>query len=141
MGSSCRSRVPKDTTGAPRVVVRTDAGKEVSFRVELAVSTEQRARGLMYRRSLPADRGMLFVFPTEAVQVFWMKNTYVPLDMIHIDSNHRIVGIVHGAVPHDERGRGVGRRARFVLEVPAGTARRLGIRVGSTVRLERVPGL
>ena len=141
MGASCRSKVSKDPVRSPRVVFRSASGKEVAFGVELAVTADQRARGLMYRRSLPPDRGMLFVFSTETVQVFWMKNTYIPLDMIHIDSALRVVGIVHRAVPHDERGRGVGRAARFVLEVPGGTAARQGLAVGSRVRLENVPGL
>lgn len=93
-----------------------------------------RTRGLMHRRELAADRGMLFLFPRSERQAMWMKNTYVSLDMLFIDSTGRIIDIAANTRPLSERTIVSSGKARAVLELLAGTAARLGITVGDLVR-------
>jgi len=104
-----------------------------AFAVELAVNDEQRAKGLMFRKELPEGQGMLFDFQTEQPVSFWMKNTYVSLDMIFIQADGRILSIAENTQPLSERPVPSGGPVRFVLEVVAGTTRKLGIRPGDRV--------
>lgn len=103
------------------------------FQVELALTDEQRAVGLMHRRSLPEGRGMLFDFRTDQEVSMWMKNTYVSLDMIFIRSDGRIHRIAEGTTPESLRVVSSNGPVRFVLEVVAGTARKYGISRGDRV--------
>jgi uncharacterized membrane protein (UPF0127 family) len=103
------------------------------FAVELAVSEEQRGRGLMFRRSLPEGQGMLFKFEPDQVITMWMHNTYIPLDMIFIRSDGRILRIAENTTPESDNIISSGGPARGVLEVIAGTARKLGLAAGDTV--------
>jgi len=103
------------------------------FSVELAVTDEERARGLMFRRSVPEYYGMLFDFKRDQDVAMWMKNTYVSLDMIFIQGDGRIRSIAENTETESERiipSRGP---VRAVLEVAAGTARKLGIQPGDRV--------
>lgn len=105
-------------------------------RVEKAVNEQQRSRGLMYRRSLEKDRGMLFVFDNEDRYGFWMKNTRIPLDIIWIDSSGRIVHIARDVPPCKSRecpSYHPDSPARYVLEVNAGFCREHGISEDDTV--------
>ena len=103
------------------------------FAVELAVTEEQRSRGLMFRRSLPAGQGMLFKFEPDQVITMWMHNTYISLDMIFIRSDGRIVRIAENTKPESDNIISSGAPARGVLEVIAGTARKLGLAPGDKV--------
>jgi uncharacterized protein len=103
------------------------------FSVELAVTDEQRARGLMERRSLPEGRGMLFKFEPDQVIQMWMHNTYISLDMIFIRGDGRVLRIAENTTPLSDRVISSGGAARGVLEVIAGTARKLGIAPGDKV--------
>jgi uncharacterized membrane protein (UPF0127 family) len=103
------------------------------FAVELAVTDEEHERGLMYRKSLPEGRGMLFDFHRDQQVAFWMKNTYIPLDMIFIRGDGTIARIAEDTVPLSEALVPSGAPVRAVLEVIAGTARKLGIRAGDKV--------
>ena len=103
------------------------------FAVEVAVGDEERARGLMYRKELPEGRGMLFDFRPEQDVSMWMRNTYVSLDMIFIRADGRILRIAENTEPLSERIISSGGRVRGVLEVVAGTAKRLGIAPGDRV--------
>jgi uncharacterized membrane protein (UPF0127 family) len=87
----------------------------------------------MYRRDLGANAGMLFVFPNESDQRFWMKNTPLPLDMVFISTQRRIVGIVPETRPFTTNPLGVGIPSRYVLEVNGGYCARHGINTGDTV--------
>ena len=116
------------------VVFDTPAGP-VRARAELADTQEARRVGLMHRRQLDVDAGMLFVFPTEDRHTFWMKNTLISLDMIFINNAHVVVGIVHRATPHSTEPRGVDRPSRYVLEMSGGWAAKRGIRAGTPVRM------
>jgi len=120
----------------PKVVILTGSGREVAFRVEIADTPAKREMGLQYRRELASDRGMLFLFPSEARQSFWMKNTPITLDMIFIDRERKIVGIVENSAPFSLEPRSVAAPSQFVLEINGGLARRYGIRTGDRVRFE-----
>ncbi len=124
----------------PLVVFAGAGGTKASFRVEVADTAQKRRWGLMYRNELETDEGMLFVFPDERDQSFWMKNTPLSLDIIFMDTRGRVVGIIHDTVPFSTRSVSVGVPSRYVLEVRAGLARQNGIVVGDTARFERVPG-
>ena len=103
------------------------------FSVELAVTDEERQRGLMYRRSMPEFYGMLFDFKRDQEVAMWMKNTYVSLDMIFIQSDGRIRRIAENTETESEKIIPSGGPVRAVLEVAAGTARMLGIEAGDRV--------
>lgn len=103
------------------------------IRVEVMRSDADRARGLMYRRSLKANEGMLFLFGAERELSMWMRNTYIPLDMIFIKSDGRIHRIERNAEPLSETIISSEGRASAVLEVLAGSADSLGIRTGDRI--------
>lgn len=117
------------------VVVVQGANGPVRVRVEIARSAPELAKGLMYRDSLADGDGMLFVFDDTAEHAFWMKNTFIPLDMLFIGPDRQVVGIVPEAVPQSTRSLSVGRPSRWVLEVPGGWAARHGVAAGSRVEL------
>jgi len=104
-----------------------------TFAVELALTPEQQAQGLMYRKELPEGQGMLFDFKREQEATFWMKNTYVPLDMIFIRADGRIHRIATNTTPLSEALVSSGGPVRAVLEVVAGTTKKLGIAPGDRV--------
>jgi uncharacterized membrane protein (UPF0127 family) len=124
----------------PRVVLHSGA-RTVPVRVELARTESERERGLMYRNHLEPDAGMLFIFDHDGPLTFCMKNTFIPLDMIFIDRDRRIVGIVENAVPETETPRRVPGISRYVLEVGGGLTRQWGIGSGSEVDFEGVPAI
>ncbi len=103
------------------------------FRVEMAITPEQRARGLMFRRQLAPDAGMLFDFLVPQQAAFWMKNTLIPLDMLFIAADGRIVNITERTVPHSLSMVPSAGPVRAVLELNGGTVARLGIRPGDRV--------
>ena len=112
--------------------IATKSGVRV-FAVELAVTDEERAKGLMFRKELPEGRGMLFDFKREQPVSMWMQNTYVSLDMIFIRDDGRIARIAENTEVLSERIIPSGPPVRAVLEVVAGTAKRLGIATGDRV--------
>ncbi len=103
------------------------------FRIEVAVTPDQKATGLMFRRELAADAGMLFTYETPQIITMWMRNTYIPLDMIFIDSLGRVVNVAERTIPETLTVVPSAAPAVAVLEVPAGTAARLGIGPGARV--------
>ena len=118
--------------GVERLTLVTSTGSH-PFMVEVMRTESQHERGLMFRRFLPSDRGMLFDFKREQPVAFWMKNTYLPLDMIFIAKTGKVVGIVANAEPLSERLIPSGAPVLGVLEVNAGTAASLGLKVGDEV--------
>ena len=103
------------------------------FHVELATTPAQLEQGLMFRRSLAPDAGMLFDFQHPSPASMWMKNTFIPLDMVFIDNSGRIINIAERAVPQSLDMIAAAAPARAVLELNGGTAARLGIRPGDRV--------
>src|SRR5688500_226727 len=123
----------------PKVTITTRDGRTVSFVVEIADTPSKREMGLQYRRDLAADRGMIFLFPAESQQSFWMKNTPLPLDMIFINRERKIVGIVEQTVPFSMDPRSVTAPSQFVLEINGGLAKRHAIKAGDAVRFDGIP--
>jgi uncharacterized membrane protein (UPF0127 family) len=129
-----------NTAGQPSPTVAIDTGsRKLVFRVELAVTPEEQERGLMYREQLATDSGMLFVSAHPRAQTFWMKNTLIPLDMIFIGRDRKIVGIVQNAEPETLTERRVDGLSQYVLEIGGGLSARLGIRAGQQVEFQMVP--
>jgi uncharacterized protein len=115
------------------VTVETANGP-ARFEVEVAATEEQQARGLMFRRELADDRGMLFDFDQPHMAVFWMRNTVIPLDIIFIAPDGRIINIAERATPYSEAPIPADGLTRAVLEIRGGRASELGIRPGDRVR-------
>lgn len=107
--------------------------KRHPFQIELALNGEQMAQGLMFRRQLAPDAGMLFLHPQERDLAMWMKNTFIPLDMIFIAADGRITRIAARTVPQSLATISSEGPALAVLEVNAGAAERLGIKPGDRV--------
>jgi uncharacterized membrane protein (UPF0127 family) len=119
--------------GLEKLEIVTASGTH-EFSVEVMRSGPQRERGLMFRRYLPQDRGMLFAFEVERPIMMWMKNTYLPLDMIFIDSVGKVVGLAENTEALSTKIIPAGAPASGVLEVNAGTAARIGLKIGDSVR-------
>ncbi len=113
-----------------RLVIETAAGARHQLEIELAASPEQRAQGLMFRRDLAPDAGMLFLYGREWPVSMWMKNTLIPLDMLFIDGGGRVVHIAERTVPQSLESVSAGRPVTAVLELNGGTAARLGLAPG-----------
>ena len=128
--SSVAAELPTD---AERLVIETGAGP-VAFTVELALSAADRASGLMNRKSMAADHGMLFKFEQSRQVLMWMKNTPLPLDMLFIDEAGAIIRIAKETTPFSEAIIPSGGPVRYVLELNAGTADRHGISAGDMAR-------
>lgn len=110
------------------------AGGSRSFRVEVVREEADRNRGLMYRRSMADSHGMLFDYDPPQAVGFWMKNTYIPLDIIFVGPDGRIIRIAERTVPFSLEHIPSGGVARGVLEINGGLSRKLGIRAGDLVR-------
>lgn len=110
------------------------AGKEHRFRVEVARTPAEQATGLMNRTSLPADGGMLFPFPKPKFASFWMKNTFIPLDIIFIRADGSIDRIAENTIPESLEPVVSGGEVAAVLELAGGTSARLGIDETAVVR-------
>lgn len=104
-----------------------------AFTVEIADDDAEREKGLMYRTTLAPDAGMLFEWDRAAPRAFWMKNTYIPLDIIYIGANGRIISIAAMAQPFDETPIPSRGDAKAVLELAGGRAAQLGIDLGDQV--------
>ncbi len=111
-----------------------------SFDIEVAANDAQRARGLMFRNEMAPDAGMLFLYRRDRILTMWMANTYLPLDMLFIGGDGRIVSIARNTIPLSRTTISSRKRARAVLELNAGTARRLGINAGDRVVYDGLPG-
>ncbi|MGA2498497.1 MAG: DUF192 domain-containing protein [Tepidisphaeraceae bacterium] len=125
---SCRG-IPtgeRPQTGLPVVTMQL-GGK--AFTLEIAGTEQARQTGLMYRDSMPADHGMIFVFAGHEETGFWMKNTRIPLDIIYIDDNQRIVSI-HQMVAHDTRSVYADGPYKWAIELNDGTAAKLKLKPG-----------
>lgn len=131
--SACSSREAVTEPAARPLLAFVDpAGGAVlaEFRVELAVNSAERQQGLMFRRELAPDAGMLFIFDTEEDHDFWMRNTYIPLDMVFITAQGVVAGTIRDAKPLNDRQLSIGVPSKYVLEIPAGTCFAKGIRRG-----------
>jgi uncharacterized membrane protein (UPF0127 family) len=119
--------------GEPEVVLLTRAGDQ-HVKVEIARTEPEKQHGLMYRQKLEPGRGMIFLWPHPEPLKFWMKNTYIPLDMIFIGSDKHVVYVEENAEPLTTTTRGPDEDSQFVLEVPGGWARAHGVERGVAVK-------
>jgi uncharacterized protein len=115
------------------LTIVSQAGQRHSFQVEVVRNDADRAQGLMFRRSMPPDRGMLFDFGRVEPVAMWMQNTYLPLDMLFIRPDGSIARIAANAEPLSTRTIPSGEPVLAVLELNGGTAARLGIKAGDRV--------
>ena len=128
---------PKAQTGLPTTIVSITTPDQVyRFTSEVATTSEQQSTGMMYRTSLDEDKGMLFVFASESSLSFWMKDTLIPLDMIFIGANKKIVGINHDAVPQSTTSFTTKSPAKYVLEIKGGFCEAHGIAIGQSVAFD-----
>lgn len=116
-----------------RVSLRGSWG-QAAFSIEVADDPRERAKGLMFRESLPIMQGMLFLFEQPQRAGFWMKDTLIPLDMIFVQEDGTVSRVHHNAIPHDTTLIDGGAGVKAVLEVNGGVAARFGIAEGSELR-------
>ena len=108
--------------------------------VELAVTPEERSRGLMFREHLDPDKGMLFIYPDEGVHSFWMKNTLIPLDMVWINGNREVISISKDVQPCQTSQCpqiGPGEKVQYVLELNGGTSDEIGLALGDKITFDK----
>jgi uncharacterized protein len=131
----------RPATADAKVPATVPAPTDVRFHVQIAATPEEHANGLIGRPSLAVDAGLLFVFRRPAVQTLSMKETLIPLDMIFIGANRRIVGIVEKAPPLSTTLSRIGVASQFVLQIRGGLTSQYGIKVGQPVAFQAVPGV
>lgn len=126
---------------APRIVeILTADGRRLRFDVAVADRAETRQRGLMFVEEMAPNAGMLFIFEDERQRAFWMRNTYIPLDIIYFDAEGRFVSVAAQAVPFDETSLPSAGPAQYVLEINGGWAAFLQIGPGSVLRSDALAG-
>jgi uncharacterized membrane protein (UPF0127 family) len=153
MGLSCAkpsAPASEPATASAAAEPAVPSGPRVVFpdgfvvRVEIVADDESRAQGLMWRDQLRPGTGMLFVFPTDGLYPFWMKNTLIPLDMIWIDAGSRVAAVKFHVPPckvENCPSYSPDATARYVLEVAGGVAEAHGLKAGDTVRFEDLPNI
>jgi len=117
--------------------IQKSDGSQISLKVEIADNDEERMKGLMFRKTMGINVGMLFVFDQDTFNPFWMKNTPLPLDILFISSDKRIVAIAEKTVPFSEKLIESGAYYRFALELNAGFVAKHKIQKGDKIIYER----
>ena len=126
---SCNTDEPAEQGEAG--VVKMKVGRE-TFTLEVADTPKKQQLGLMHRKSMPQDRGMIFVFPDEQERFFWMKNTLIPLDIVYLDAKGKVVS-VKPMKPQDETSVPSDSPAKYAVELNQGAARRAGVAAGDVL--------
>jgi uncharacterized membrane protein (UPF0127 family) len=116
------------------IPIERDGQRIAVVKSEIAASHEERNNGLMFRKKLPDGKGMLFVFESDQVLTFWMKNTSIPLSIAYIAHDGKIIDI-KDMIPHDTSSVVSSRSVRYALEVPQGWFSRAGVRTGDIVKI------
>ena len=131
--TACSRNAPADEV---ELIFKKPSGEKTEvFRMEVVATNSDRMRGLMFRKSLAANAGMIFLFQEEREHSFWMKNTLIPLDMVFVSSAWKVVGALENVLPLTEDQRTVGIPSQYVLEFSAGTIKRLGVSNGAAVEV------
>ena len=112
--------------------------RDLAVQVEVARTGNARRQGLMYRKELRPHHGMIFAFQKEEAQSFWMKNTYITLDIIFVSQEGVVVGIVHNAEPMTTTPRRVPGISQYVVEMVGGYANQYGIQKGTRISMRDV---
>ena len=143
--SACSPQPPAATGSVPELdgafgfgalQVINDRGETHQFDVYLATSREQQRRGLMFVRQMPEDTGMLFIYDGSEYRSMWMKNTYIPLDMVFARADGSVSSIITNTVPQTLKSQVSVEPVTYVLELNGGTTRRLGIGTRSRLVLD-----
>lgn len=122
-----------DTFDFDRLVIVNDTGKRLDFDIYLALTRSQQSQGLMHIRQLPERTGMLFVYDEPGIRSMWMKNTYIPLDLIFIGADGKVSSIVYNATPLTLASRSSTEPVQYVLELKGGSAIRFDIGTDSHI--------
>lgn len=133
LAPACRAEEKLQDYDVVPLVITKGGGGQVTLNIEMAISDEAEEKGLMFRTALPKDSGMLFTFEHEDIRAFWMKNTLIPLDMIFIDKDGKIVNIHERAIPQDLTPIRSQSPANAVLEINGGRAAELGLKAGDVI--------
>ena len=112
--------------------------KDVYFNVEIARKKIDREKGLMFRKNLNLEKGMLFIFPNESKVSKWMKNTLISLDIIFISKNYKIVDIINNAKIMSKEILTSKVKAKYALEINAGLVKKLNIKIGNNIYFEEI---
>ena len=120
-----------------KLVLHTETGN-YTFNVDVVDTPESRQQGLMFVTELADDAGMLFDFKQEQLVSFWMRNTFIPLDMIFVDADGVVQTVHANARPHDTTSIPSEVPVQFVLEIPGGRAEEIGLKAGDTMEHDRV---
>ena len=132
------STTPHPPPAMPRVHLAGADGADHAVTVEVVRKEAELERGLMYRKQLDPDAGMLFMMGEEKDHTFWMRNTYIPLDMIFITRDMHVAGISENAEPLTDDLRSVGKPSFYVLEVNGGWSKAHGVGDGARVTFENI---
>ena len=122
-----------ETFDRDTLTIENDDGEQFVFDVYLALEYEQKRQGLMFVRQMPETTGMLFVYGRPGVQSIWMKNTYIPLDIIFVRADNRISSIDHNAAPLTLNSRSSTEAVKYVIELNGGVAKKYNIGTGSRI--------
>ena len=137
--SGCTSKEKSDVSRKNlhqcKISIKTFDNRHISFTVEIAEKDEDRQKGLMFRKSLPENNGMLFIFPKEIPLVFWMKNTYIPLDIAYIGKNYIIHSIQYKKPLDISVTYPSGKPAKYALEMNAAWFKKNTIKPGDILNL------
>lgn len=136
-GSNASSDGPPFVAQGQLVFSKPNGASIKMITIQIADNNDERAEGLMWRRYMPEDEGMLFIFDDQTILTFWMKNTYIPLDMVFANKNGEIVRIHRNATPFSEASISSEKPAQYVVEVNGGFCARYGIKVGDKIEFER----
>lgn len=136
------SNAPKAESpkAATEVIFETEQG-EKRVTLEVVWTPAKIQRGLMYRKHLAPDHGMVFVFSGNRVRSFWMKNTLIPLDMLFVTEDFKVAGIVENTTPLSLESRSIGIPTHYVIEVNGGWTAKNGVTTGTSLRLENMPAI
>jgi uncharacterized membrane protein (UPF0127 family) len=137
--SGCALAASGPQTGLPveAIIIDTNAGPH-TFKVEVAADDESREIGLMFRKTMAPDAGMLFDFHTSQAVSFWMENTILPLDMLFVRADGTIARVKENAVPYSRETIPSGAPVQFVIELNAGRAQALGIKEGGHLQAPEI---
>lgn len=107
----------------------------IIWKLEISETIEELRKGLMNRENIPANQGMLFIFPNLDFHSLWMKNTLIPLDALFLDENKKIIGLIENMEPKSEKVRSINNRSRFIIEINGGSIKKYNIKIGHSLNL------
>ena len=128
-----------ESISVPNMLFHTDSDNPILINVEMADSPASRRKGLQHRASLGENYGMLFVFEEDSQEPFWMKDTFIPLDLIFLDKDYNVVDIIENTEPGSEKLLNSRVPYRYVLEVNAGSIKKHDIRTADRAEFRLGP--